>query len=151
QRTLRFWWSPVYVVEDAELGSSEARRVEQPAHERVRLVEVTEIEEHARGERCVAEPAKAVVPVEIPADAFRQRRGGRGDDRAGRREREELQGEQAAHDRIAVSARVAASSDPPTPPRGGVLDAIPCITAERGEHCGRLGVERQREHRALAT
>ena len=49
-----------------------------------------------QGERGVAQPAVAVVPVALPARDLRQRRGGRGDHGAARRERQALQRQRAA-------------------------------------------------------
>jgi hypothetical protein len=46
--------------------------VVQPADERVRFARVAEREKCLEGERRVSEPGEAVVPVALPADAFRQ-------------------------------------------------------------------------------
>ena len=87
----------VDVVDDPQLRPGQARGVQQPADERLGLLPVPEAEEGPGGERRVAQPAEAVVPVQVAADALRQRRGRRGDDGPGRGVGHELQGQRAAH------------------------------------------------------
>ena len=86
----------VHVVEDLQPRAGQPRRVQQPAGERFGLVAVAEGEQRAHGERGVAQPAVAIVPVEVAAEPLGQRRGRRGDDRARRRVDEQLERERAA-------------------------------------------------------
>ena len=67
------------------------------------------------GQGRVAQPAIAVVPVAFSAELLRQRRGGRGDDPAGRRVGQRLQGRQGALHRFPPSTGVAAAGGPAAP------------------------------------
>src|SRR5690242_20697765 len=58
------------VVEHLQSRLRAPRRVEQPMAERFSFVAVSEAEESARGERGVAQPAEAVVPVVISVTLF---------------------------------------------------------------------------------
>src|SRR6185295_605680 len=49
-----------------------------------RLLEIARIQESQQGQRRIAQPAVAVVPVPLPADLLRQRRRRGGHDSAGR-------------------------------------------------------------------
>src|SRR5690606_14225066 len=66
----------VDVVEDAQAWLGESGAVQQPADEGLRLVIEAQSEESAHGQRGVAQPAVAVVPVEIAADALGEGGGG---------------------------------------------------------------------------
>jgi hypothetical protein len=90
----------VDVVEHLEVRVGQPRRVQHPLEERVRLVAAAEVEEGLEGDRGVAWPAVAVVPVARAADRLGQRAGG-GDHRPGQGVGEELQGQEAADHRVA--------------------------------------------------
>ena len=75
---------PEHVVEHLEFGPGEARGVEHPAVKGLRLLVVAEGGEGAQRERCVAQPAVAVIPVADTAYCLGERGGGRRDERAGR-------------------------------------------------------------------
>src|SRR5205807_10328329 len=79
-----------YVIQDAQLGPRETRRVQDPVHECFRVVLVTQTVKRADGESRIAEPGKAIIPIRIGAKGFGQRSGGSSDDGAGRRKREKL-------------------------------------------------------------
>ena len=66
-------------------------RVGQEAEELVRLVGARRHPQRLHGQAGVADPGVAVVPVPLAADRLGQRRGGRGHDGPGRRERQRLQ------------------------------------------------------------
>ena len=87
----------------------------QPAHERIGLVAVADGVQRVEGERCVAQPGEAVVPVALAADRFRQRGGWGGDDGARGVVREQLEGDRAAHDEVAVAAVVGVGGIPLLP------------------------------------
>src|SRR5438309_452640 len=57
---------------------------------------ISELEQRAHGERSVAQPAVTVIPIQVAADAFRQRRCRRGDNGSRDRETQQLQSEGAA-------------------------------------------------------
>ena len=80
--------------------------------------DVERLEREAR----VSDPGEAVVPVALAADRLRQRGGGCGDDRAGRRVGEPLQHARAEADQLAVGPLVDVVLGLPRPPGlGGVL------------------------------
>ena len=56
------------VVEHLQLGPAQARRVQHPVQEGVRLFPIAQREERAQGERRVAQPAVAVVPIANAAE-----------------------------------------------------------------------------------
>ena len=72
----------------------------------------------------VADPGVAVVPVARAADDFGQAAGRGGDDRAGRLEGEQLQGEGGALDALAPAAAVGAAGEPVLPEFYGALEGL---------------------------
>ena len=58
------------LVKDVQLRQREVGRAEQPAHEVFGLVVVAEAVERARGQGCVAQPAEAVVPIQVATRPF---------------------------------------------------------------------------------
>ena len=74
----------------------------QPVAPGRRLVVEAGVHQREQGERGVADPAEAVIPVALAAELLRQRGGGRGDDAAGRRVGQRLQRDQRALDRLGV-------------------------------------------------
>ena len=76
----------------------------QPGHELLRLRRQPQAQEGVNGEGGVAHPGVAVVPVAHPADLLRQPAGRRRHDRAGRRERQQLQHQRRAVDHLAPAA-----------------------------------------------
>ena len=81
-----------------------------PAQQRLGLLERAEVDQRPRGHRRVAQPAVAVVPVADAAELLRQRRGRRGEDRAGRLVAEPAQRQRAAQHLLSAPCRAAAVS-----------------------------------------
>ena len=103
-------------------GSPATARSSQSRHSR-RLVGVAGPDQRLEGERGVAQPAVAVVPVALAAEVLGQRRRGRGDDAAGLLVGEQPQRQQrAVHD---VGVRdVRAGARRSRPPRPGRVASI---------------------------
>ncbi len=102
-------------VEDLEVLGPPRARAPEPVAERVRLVAEAEREQGDEGERAVADPGVAVVPVPLAARLLGERGGRRGDDRPRGRVGERLEHERRAPHRRLVGAVVAAAGDPPAP------------------------------------
>ena len=119
-------------------GSPATARTTQSRHA-VGLLDVAGGHQRVEGERRVAQPAEAVVPVAHAADELRQRRGGRGDDPAGRRVRERLERDQRALDLVGPptrrrwSARPTRATTPSVarPSHGSIGSCIPPTTGAR--------------------
>src|SRR5207302_3631172 len=105
---------------------------EQPADEVLRLVAVAELEESARAERGVAQPAEAIVPVEIAARPLGQGSRWSRNDGPRRNVLHQLEQERAAHDRLAVRSVVAGAPGPGAPERDSALEHL-----ERADAGGR--------------
>ena len=79
---------PVHDLQRARLaGRGVAEAVGEPVHERRRLLGEPEAQQGVEGERGVADPGVAVVPVALAAELLGQAGGRGGDDRAGRLDR----------------------------------------------------------------
>ena len=72
-------------VHDLQVVGVAGDRAQQPVAPQPRLLGVAGASRASSGERGVAQPAVAVVPVALAAEVLGQRRGGRGDDAAGAR------------------------------------------------------------------
>src|SRR3989440_4371122 len=96
------------------VAARDAEAVE-PVEEVRGLVVVAEKHQRVEDERRVAQPRVTVVPVAHAADLFRQRRSRRGDERARRLVRQELQRERAAAHLLGVTTFVAARVPPLLP------------------------------------
>ena len=92
-----------------------AEAVGQPAPEGAGLLGEPEPEERIDGERCVADPGEAVVPVALAAELLGEARGRCGDERAGRLVRQELQRQRRTPHDLAPPSLVARRGDPPQP------------------------------------
>ena len=115
--------------------------MEHPAEEGHRLRVVAEAEQRPQRERRVPQPAVAIVPVAHATDPLRERRGGRGDDRTGRRVGHQLQYEGAADDGVAIRASVGAASRPVAPPPSRPLDpSVGGLPQDRDDRRAFLGV-----------
>lgn len=112
------------VVENLELGARQSGRVEKPPEKGLRLGREPEMEQDVDGHGRVPQPAVPVVPVALTAGNLRERGRGRGEDRSGRREHEELQRQHAAIHEVAILATVGASVEPVPPPCGRVGKAL---------------------------
>ena len=112
-------------------GSSSWAARHHPAHERRGLVRVAEPHEPVEGERRVADPRVAVVPVAHAADRLGQPEGGRGDDRAVLSGGEELQHERGAVHHLAPAAPVGAAGDPAAPEVHGLLERVGHVVGPR--------------------
>ncbi len=124
--------------------------MDDPGQEGVRLLGEPEIEEGLERQRGVAQPAVAVVPVARAADRLGQRGRGRRHHRSRGGEGEELQGQGAADNVVAVGSVVAAARRPPAPPREARLDPAPGLLAEGRQDRRLLVGEGDREVAALA-
>ncbi len=102
----------VHGVHDLQVLRVAGDRAQQPAAPQPGLVVVAGLQQRLEGQRRVAQPAVPVVPVALAAELLRQRGGGRRDDAAGAAVGEQTQGEQGAHDRLAVRPGVAAHAGP---------------------------------------
>ena len=106
--------APVDPVHDLEVAAAlVAAHLLQEAHERVGLAPVADGVERRQGERRVPQPHEAVVPVPHSADGLGQRGRRRGDDGAGLRVGEQLEGERRALDHAAVRPAVPHAGRPP--------------------------------------
>ena len=146
QRALGRVRAAVETIEHLQPRQRQSRRVHEPPEERRRLGVTAQLQQRLQGERGVANPAVAVVPVPLAADTLGQRRGRRRRDRSRLREHEQLQRERGPQDRGAPGAGVAQPSRPVVPEcRRGVQPRLD--VAPRREH-ERLAVCRdQRQHR----
>ena len=68
------------------------------------------------GERGVTQPGESIVPIQIAADAFRQRSCRRGNDRARRRVRKQFERERAAKDLAFIRTAIIRVTHPFLPP-----------------------------------
>ena len=125
ERRLRQLGAAVDAVHDLQLSLDRLGDVGDEVEEVVGLPVEAERVEAPERERRVADPRVAVVPVALAAGRLGQRRGGGGDDRAGRRVREALERERAA---LEVGApRVVgelAAVEPVLPVMGGPDQAV---------------------------
>ena len=133
---------PVDGVHDLHLGGVAGDGAQQPVPPDVGLLGVAGLDQRVEGERGVAEPAVAVVPVALAPEVLGQRGGRGGDDPAGDLVGHQPEGEQGAADHVGVRY-VGRCSATPTPrprrwsPRSG--RAAPEV--------GGLGVRREPGHR----
>lgn len=97
-------------VHDLNLLGRSGHHAAEPRAPRTRFVVVAAAHQREQRDRRVAQPAVAVVPVAVAADLLGQRRGGRGDDPAGRLVGERLQRDQrTAHGGRIATAHLAAA------------------------------------------
>ena len=108
----------VETIEHLQARKRQSGRVHEPPEEGRRLGVAAQLQQRLQGERGVANPAIAVVPVTFAADPFGQRRRRRRRDRPRRREHEQLQRQRATHDRGMPGAGVTQLSRPVTPECG---------------------------------
>ncbi len=94
----------------------------QPLAPRLRLLVVAAVHQRQQRQRCVAQPAEAVVPVSHAAKLLRQRRGRRGDDSAGRPIGQRLQRDQGTQHAVGAISLVLAFLRPLGPERLGLLE-----------------------------
>ena len=106
----------------------------EETHETIGLGVVAHGLECREGERGVAQPHKAIVPVAASADGLRQRRGGCRDDGAGVRMGEELERERRTLHLGPVGAVVAELGGPDAPERGGDLELVRAVVAVHRVH-----------------
>ena len=95
--------------------------MQKPVHERFCVVLVTETKECVYREGGVSQPGEAIVPVQIAADALRQRGRWRGDNRTRGRIGKQFESERAAHDVLLVRATIIRTGTPFPPPIPGEL------------------------------
>ena len=138
----------VDVVQHVQLGPRSAGRIQKPADERLCLLAVAEPEESARGEGSVAQPAEAIVPVQIASQALGQGGGGSGEDRAGRGVGEELEHQCAAHHLVAVRPAVGGAGRPVQPEPERRIERGPAVLGGR-QHGRAARRQRQAEVDAL--
>src|SRR5215211_4005462 len=123
-----------HVVEHLELRPGQARCVQQPAEEGLRLLPVAECEQGAQRERGVAQPAVAVVPVPYATKPLGEGGGRRRDKSAGGRVGHQFQCQGAANDRVAVRSLVGATVRPLLPPANRPIDPSAGDLPEKGNH-----------------
>ena len=130
-------------VHDLELRWVAGRGTQQPVAPGCGLVAVARRHERGQGERRIAQPAVAVVPVSLPTERFRQGGGGRGKDAAGRLVGERLQGDERSDHCLAPTMRLEIGKVRPLlPPALGLLDHVLggdgtlhfAVGREMGEH-----------------
>ncbi|OUD96467.1 hypothetical protein CMMCAS03_00465 [Clavibacter michiganensis subsp. michiganensis] len=109
-------------VHDLHVARIPGDRPEEPRAPLVGLALEAVREEHLQGERRVAEPHVAVVPVAGPAELLGEARGRRRDDAAGVLVRQRAEHEQRPADRGLVRAGVLDGAGPRLPPLGRVLE-----------------------------
>src|SRR5438046_10688600 len=63
----------VHRVQDAKFGLGEVGSMKHPVQKGSCFLPISKLKQRANGERCVADPAKAIVPVQAAANAFGQR------------------------------------------------------------------------------
>src|SRR6516164_5093727 len=78
-------------IQDLHLVYRTLGSVFQEMKETMRLAETSVMHKRGYDELRVSQPRKPIIPIPLPGDCFRKRRGRRGYDRTGRREGEELQ------------------------------------------------------------
>ena len=150
QRALGRVRAAVETIEHLQPRQRQSRRVHEPPEERRRLGGTTQLQQRLQGERGVANPAIAVVPVTLAADPFGQRRRRRRRDRPRRREHEQLQRQRATHDRGMPGAGVTQLSRPVTPECGRRIQ--PRLDVPPWREHERLAVRRdQRQHGPAAV
>src|SRR5262249_13592598 len=99
----------------------------EPTHEGRRLVGVAEAHEPVEGERRVADPGVAIVPVAPAPDRLRETEGRRSDDRAVLPRGEQLRRQRRAIPRLAPAAAVAAARDPAAPEVHRLLEGVTLV------------------------
>ena len=99
-------------VHDLEVVGVAGHRPQQPVLPELGLVGEARGQQRLEGERGVAQPAVAVVPVALAAEVLGQRGGRRGDDAAGLLVGQQPQGEQRAADDVGVRHRQAGAGQP---------------------------------------
>ena len=109
-------------VHDLEVGGVAGHGPHQPVAPQPGLVDVAAGEQGLEGERGVAQPAVAVVPVPLAADVLGQARRRGGDDAAAHLVGEQAQDEQGAGDGLAVRPVVRVPVGPLVEVPDGVLD-----------------------------
>ena len=117
---------PVDAVHDLQrlaLGQLSAAGLE-PVHERRRLLLEADAKQRVEGERGVANPGVAVVPVAPAADGLGQRGRRRRDDGAGGGVGEQLEHQRAALDHLPPAPLVGAVADPPSPVAHRLLEPL---------------------------
>ncbi len=127
-----------------------AEAVRQPVHESGRLVGEAEPEQGVEGEGGVADPGVAVVPVAAAADLLGQARRRRGDHRAGRLIREQLEHESRAVHGLAPAPSVARLREPAPPELDRLLEVPQRLLGREGVRHVALGHRLQHERLALA-
>ena len=130
------------VVVDLEVGDELHELVGFP-------VEVQPVQRLQR-ERGVAHPAVAVVPVPFAAGRLGQRRGQRGDGRAGRHVGESLDGERGALDRVAATDGPGSGPCRASPARTRPWSSTRCVGVVDVLRSGQVGGPRQRAEDPVA-
>jgi hypothetical protein len=118
-------------VHDLELRRGAGGGAEEPVAPRGGLLVVAAVHEGEQREGGVAQPAVAVVPVARAAQVLGERGGGRGDDAAGGREGQRLEGDERPPHRLGVRALVRAARGPRLPEARGAVDGRAGVGGER--------------------
>src|SRR6185503_1047149 len=70
---------PIHYLERPALGVV-TQPIFQPFYKRFSFIDETQTDKSIKGESCVPQPRKAIIPIAYPTYALRQRECGRGDD-----------------------------------------------------------------------
>ncbi len=111
-------------VHDLHVAGGACRRAQQPIVPIGSFLGITRVHQRQQREGGIAQPAIAVVPVPRTAELFRQRRGGRGDNAAGRSVSQRLQRNQRTHHEVAAIALIGAAAAPVEPEILGILQGL---------------------------
>ena len=120
----RQFLATVDAVQDVDLGrlaAAVADPAPEPAHIGVGFLDETQAHERIDGERGIADPGIAVVPVAFAAGRFRQPERGRGDDGAVFARGQEFQRQGRAVDHLAPAPAIVGLADPTAPELQGAL------------------------------
>ena len=137
-------------VHDLHAGRRPRHRAQQPIVPARRFLGIARVHQRQQREGGVAQPAEAIIPVSGAAELFRQRRGRRRDDAAGRRIGQRLQRDQRAHHQIAALAVIAATAAPFDPEILGFLQRLRRIDRPGHRQMRRPVGEHKRNRLALA-
>ncbi len=102
-------------VHDLNLARAPGHAALQPRPPRLRFLDIARRHQCHQRQGRIAQPAIAVVPVAFAAELLRQRRRGRGDDPAGLRVGQRLQGQQGALHWLPPTTGIGATGGPAAP------------------------------------
>ncbi len=122
---------PLHSVSDLQFVRAAGHGPQQPFAPGRRLLGVAGRDQGEQRHRRVAQPAIAIVPVAAAAELLGQRGGRRGDDPAGRRIGQRLQGDERADHRLAPRPPIGRMTDPIEPPPLRLVEHFQGIAGRR--------------------